>query len=145
MPLHLQVYLETPPPNAVPCDKPPSHLACAAGERGKDATAKVLLEKSVDKVLALGVLNKRKLSVYHLALLSGASEAAQALSCHFMGLLGDAAIAPILPNKKGVPKDTPLMLAVQGHQDKVVQVCAAPHGAQGGEGGVNGRSLLSEL
>lgn len=86
-------------------------------------TAKILLDRSADKSAVLCTPNKKGLTVYHLALLSGPSDAAQALSMHFINILGDtAAMAGIQPNPKKGPKDTPLMLAVQGHQDQVVKV-----------------------
>ncbi|KAG1655812.1 hypothetical protein FOA52_015848, partial [Chlamydomonas sp. UWO 241] len=96
----------------------PLHLASM---RGQAATVKLLLDRVPSKIAAMTTPNKAGLSVYHLSLLSGNSEAAQATSLGMVVLLGLVANEPVWIKQGVTIKDTPLMMAIQGHQDKVVK------------------------
>ncbi|KAG1663027.1 hypothetical protein FOA52_005718 [Chlamydomonas sp. UWO 241] len=97
----------------------PLHLASM---RGQAATVKLLLERAPDKVIALTTPNKAGLSVYHLSLLSGNSASAQATSLAMVEQLGGpVATEPVWIKQGQTLKDGPLLMAIQGHQEKVVK------------------------
>ncbi|PNH07632.1 Serine/threonine-protein phosphatase 6 regulatory ankyrin repeat subunit C [Tetrabaena socialis] len=95
----------------------PLHLAAM---RGQEALVQLLLEKADDKVKALLTPNKSGLSAYHLALKAGPSDKAQSNSLALMETLGELFTTAVIGRNKAVT-DTPLMLAIQGHQERVVR------------------------
>ncbi|GLI60624.1 hypothetical protein VaNZ11_002787 [Volvox africanus] len=95
----------------------PLHLAAM---RGQEALVVLLLERADDKIKALLTPNKAGLTAYHLALKAGPSDKAQRNSLGLIEALGEKFTTPVLGPKKTV-SDTPLLLAIQGHQNKVVQ------------------------
>ncbi|GLC39823.1 hypothetical protein PLESTB_001385500 [Pleodorina starrii] len=95
----------------------PLHLAAM---RGQEAMVPLLLEKADKKDKALLTPNKSGLTAYHLALRSGPDDRAQRNSLALIEQLGERFTTPVLGPKKKVV-DTPLMLAIQGHQDRVVK------------------------
>eukprot|EP00798_Chlamydomonas_sp_ICE-L_P009350 gene9350-16473_t len=94
----------------------PLHLASM---RGQGQVVQFLLTQADDIVIALTTPNKQGLSTYHLALKAGPEEEAQENSKKIINLLGDASIKNIMQKKKVM--DTPLMLAIGGHQDQIVK------------------------
>ncbi|PNH11118.1 Ankyrin-1 [Tetrabaena socialis] len=95
----------------------PLHLAAM---RGQEALVQLLLEKTDDKIKALLTPNKSGLSAYHLALKAGPSDKAQSNSLALIETLGEQFTTPVIGRNKAVT-DTPLMLAIQGHQERVVR------------------------
>ncbi|GAX81811.1 hypothetical protein CEUSTIGMA_g9239.t1 [Chlamydomonas eustigma] len=95
----------------------PLHLAAM---RGQQHTVEMLLQKSDDTVAALLTPNKEGLCTYHLALKAGHEEKAQNSVLQLMESLGEQFSTPIML-KKGVIKETVLLLAVGSHQDRVVK------------------------
>eukprot|EP00798_Chlamydomonas_sp_ICE-L_P013937 gene13937-19871_t len=94
----------------------PLHLASM---RGQGQAVQFLLTQADDIVIALTTPNKQGLSTYHLALKAGPDEAAQENSKKIIHQLGPASTRDIMQKK--LVMDTPLMLAIGGHQDKVVK------------------------
>ncbi|GIL91090.1 hypothetical protein Vretimale_9511 [Volvox reticuliferus] len=95
----------------------PLHLAAM---RGQEALVTLLLERADDKIKALLTPNKSGLTAYHLALKAGPTDKAQRNSLGLIEALGEKFTTPVLGPKKTV-SDTPLLLAIQGHQNKVVR------------------------
>ncbi|KAG2450455.1 hypothetical protein HYH02_004957 [Chlamydomonas schloesseri] len=95
----------------------PLHLAAM---RGQEKMVNLLLEKADDKNKALLTPNKSGLAAYHLALKAGPGDAAQSNSLALIELLGESFTTPVIGRKKAVV-DTPLLLAISGHQDQVVK------------------------
>ncbi|KAG2440992.1 hypothetical protein HXX76_003845 [Chlamydomonas incerta] len=118
----------------------PLHLAAM---RGQEKMVNLLLEKADDKTKALLTPNRSGLSAYHLALKAGPDDAAQSNSLALIEVLADKFTAPVVGRKKAVV-DTPLLLAISGHQDQVVKKLLEL-GVSPNEGNVRGELPLARV
>lgn len=97
-----------------------------------------------ESCLALLAANREGYNVFHLALKdSGCSAKAQAMSIALMDLLGQQAQLNVMKGKVAI-RSTPLMLAIQGHQDLLVKKIL-DGGANVNEGSYDGKTPLSIL
>ncbi|KAG2496092.1 hypothetical protein HYH03_005695 [Edaphochlamys debaryana] len=119
----------------------PLHLAAS---KGQEDMVSLLLDKADDKFKALLTPNRQGLGAYHLALKAGPGDKAQASSLALIQLLGPRATEPILGRKKAVV-DTPLMLAIQGHQEKVVRTLMGEMAMSPNDGNVKGELPLARV
>ncbi|GFR45476.1 hypothetical protein Agub_g6877 [Astrephomene gubernaculifera] len=118
----------------------PLHLAAMRGQRKAVA---LLLERADDKKKALLTPNKSGLSAYHLALKAGPDDEAQDNSLSLIDTLGEDFTIPVIGRGKAVV-DTPLLLAISGHQDRVVKALLGK-GLSPNEANVRGELPLARV
>ena len=89
--------------------------------RGQGEMVELLVSKADDPSLALLTPNKEGLCTYHLALKAGNASKAQESALKMIDQLGGTALTACVMKDKKRFKDTPLLMAVGAHQDRVVR------------------------